>query len=325
MEYCGQDESYIAHTEYTYMVNFSALKKASSSSLERITSELEKINNAAKTSKEEDTRFWQPTVDKAGNGSAIIRFLPTSKHDGEDSLPWVKIFNHGFQGPTGLWYIENSLTTLGQKDPASDLNSKLWNSTKDDNSPARKQARNQKRRLTYISNIYVISDPFKKENEGKVFLYKYGKKIFDKIMDSIDPPFDEMGRPRDHADYDPTNAVFPFDLWKGANFRLKMRMVDGYRNYDLSQFDSPGPLKNSDEELEKIWEQEHSLKEFLDPKNFKSYEALEKHLNKVLNLEGTTTLPQSTTVTEKPKSLIPQHTSDDEEDEDLKAFKALAN
>lgn len=212
----------------------------------------------------------------------------------------------------------------------TDFNTKLWNSTKDENGPERKQARDQKRKLTYCSNIYVVSDPLNKETEGKVFIYEYGKKIFDKIMDCISPPFDDMGRARDNADYDPTNAFDPFDLWKGANFRLKMRMVAGYRNYDLSHFDAPGPLKADDMELEKIWKQEYSLKEILEPKNFKTYEELQTNLHRVLGIgndESNRVVLKTASVKEKPKPLTVANipAMDDDDDEDLKAFKALAN
>ena len=308
------------------MVDFNTLKK-SGGSLERLSKEIEKIY-APQTEKLGDPRFWQPEVDKAGNGMAIIRFLPTSPADGDDSLPWVRIFNHGFKGPTGKWYIENSLTTLGKKDPVSEYNSQLWNASTDDNSVERKQARAQKRRLNYISNIYVITDSKNPENEGKVFLYRYGKKIFDKISEAMNPPFDDAGRSQDDPKYDPTNAFSPFDLWTGATFRLKIRNVDGYRNYDSSTFDSSGPLFNDDAKLEEIWKQEYSLKEFLQPENFKSYEELKAKLDEVLEL-GATKRP---TMVDKPVSRTAAMVEEDsvpfdvdEEDDDLKSFRALAS
>lgn len=295
------------------MANFATLKK-SSASLERLNKELEKINSPA-DEKKVDERFWRVERDKAGNGSAIIRFLPAPAVDGDDALPWVRIFNHGFKGPTGKWYIENSLTTLGQghKDPVSEYNSELWNSTSDDNSWQRKQARDQKRRLSYISNILVVSDTKHPENEGKVFLYKYGKKIFDKITTLMNPEF-EGDKP-----------VNPFDLWKGANFKLRIRTVESYPNYDMSVFDTPSPV-GTDSEMEVIWNKEHSLLEFLDKKNFKSYDELKEKLHLVLDLNNTTkvqafTKPAST----KTKSVeddIPSSEADD--DEDLQAFKRLA-
>jgi hypothetical protein len=250
------------------MSNFSTLKANSGKkSLETLTAELAKVAGNQE-SKGADERFWTPTVDKAQNGYAVIRFLPAPP---DEDVPFIRMFDHGFQGPTGLWYIENSLTTIGKQDPVSEYNSKLWNSTTDDKSPERTQARKQKRRLHYISNIYVVTDQGNPSNEGKVFLFKYGKKIFDKLNEAMNPQF---------ADEKPMN---PFDLWAGANFKLKIRQVDGYRNYDKSEFDSIKPLLNDDEELEKVWKSEHSLKEFLEPKNFKSYEELQSRLLKVLD------------------------------------------
>ena len=296
--------------------------KTSSGNLDRLTKEINKLNSPSE-SKKADERFWQPELDKSGNGTAVIRFLPVSSMDGEDKLPWIRLWNHGFKGPTGKWYIENSLTTLNQKDPVGELNSQLWNSSSDENSPQRKQARDQKRRLTYISNIYVISDSKNPENEGKVFLFKYGKKIFDKITECMCPPFDEEGRSQDHPKYDPTNAFVPFDFWKGANFKLRIRTVDGYRNYDASSFDNPSPLKKDDAELEAIWNKQYSLQEFLAPSNFKSYDELKAKLNSVLEL-----VPVSA-----PKSVAPRARVEDEEespfieegdDDELNQFKALA-
>ena len=196
--------------------SFSDLKK-SRGGFENLMKEVEKIANP--TTNQEDNRFWQPEVDKVGNGYAVIRFLPPSQ--GED-LPWVRIWNHGFQGPTGKWYIEDSLTTIGLPDPVSELNNQLWNSG---NEADKDVARAQKRKLTYISNILVVTDPGRPDNEGKVFLFKFGKKIFDKIKDVADPQFQDE------------ESVNPFDFWSGANFKLKIRKVEGYRNYDKSEFD----------------------------------------------------------------------------------------
>lgn len=310
------------------MSNFAALKK-SSGSLDRLAKEIEKLNAPAE--KSGDDRFWQPEVDKSGNGTAVIRFLPVAPEDADDSLPWVRVFTHGFKGPSGKWYIENSLTTINQKDPVSEYNTVLWNASTDDNSPQRKQARQQKRRLTYISNILVLSDPKNPENEGKVFLYRYGKKIFDKISEAMNPPFDDEGRPMDHPKYDPTNAFNPFDLWKGANFKLRIRQVDGYRNYDMSLFDSPSPLSGDDEKLESIWKKEHSLKEFVDPKNFKSYAELKSKLESVLELDSSVTQPKARASKEEDvfaSASKRQSVSDDfdmDDDDDLKAFRALAD
>lgn len=221
-----------------------------------------------------DDRFWKPEVDKAGNGYAVIRFLPAPS--GED-IPWVRMFDHGFQG-IGGWYIENSLTTVGKKDPVSEYNSMLWNSGIEAN---KEQARKQKRRLKYYANIYVVKDPSNPQNEGKVFLYQFGKKIFDKINDLMNPQFE---------DEDPIN---PFDFWEGANFKLKIRNVESYRNYDKSEFETPSTLGDfEDEELETIWKQQHSLQEFVAPENFKSYEELQAKLNKVLGLDGAKPVPK---------------------------------
>lgn len=239
-------------------------------SFDSLMKEVEKISKPAEYGN--DDRYWQPAVDKAGNGYAVIRLLPPPK--GEE-LPWVRLWSHGFKGPTGKWYIENSLTTLGQNDPVSELNSELWNSGIEKNKDI---ARDQKRKLTYISNILVIKDPANPQNEGKVFLYKYGKKIFDKIKDIMQPQFEDE------------KPVNPFDLWEGANLKLKIRNVEGYRNYDKSEFDGPSPVADSDSEIEAIWNQEHSLAELVAPHNFKSYDELKKKLNFVL---GTTTLTRS--------------------------------
>lgn len=248
------------------------MKKQRQSSLEALTKELSKLSTTQSNS-DEDSRFWKPTVDKAGNGMATIRFLPPP--EGED-MPFVRVFSHGFKGPTGLWYIENSLTTLGKQDPVSEYNTQLWNSTTDDASPARKQVREQKRRLNFISNILVVKDSANPANEGKVFLYQYGKKIFDKINEAMNPQFD---------DEKPMN---PFDFWEGANFKLKIRQVEGYRNYDKSEFEAPAPVSDDDAHLENVWKQQHSLQEFLDPSKFKSYDELKQKLARVLDLGGNT-------------------------------------
>jgi hypothetical protein len=243
--------------------SFSALKRQRTSSLERLTKEINKLANK-ETASSNDDRYWQPEVDKAGNGYAIIRFLPAPVNE---ELPWVRMWNHGFQGPGG-WYIENSLTTLNQPDPVAEYNSKLWNSGNDKD---KEIARKQKRRLTYIANIYVVKDPAHPENEGKVFLYKFGKKIFDKINEKMNPEFE---------DEKPTN---PFDLWAGANFKLKIRKVEGYRNYDKSEFEEPAPLLDDDDDMEAIWKSEHSLAELVAADKFKSYDELKKRLDKVLS------------------------------------------
>jgi len=231
---------------------------------EDLMKEVDKIAKPATTERKNDDRFWSPVVDKAGNGYAVIRFLAPPK--GEE-LPWVRVWNHGFQGPSGRWYIENSLTTLNLPDPVSELNSELWNSGLESNKDI---ARKQKRRLSYISNILVIKDSVNPQNEGKVFLYKYGKKIFDKIKDVMQPQFEDEA------------PVNPFDFWKGANLKLKIRNVEGYRNYDKSEFDGASAIAEDDSDIENIWNQQHSLQEFTAPKNFKSYDELKKKLETVL-------------------------------------------
>jgi hypothetical protein len=304
------------------MVDFASLKKNRQSSLEKLTAELTKMNTPANGG--EDTRFWQPSVDKAGNGSATIRFLPAP---GAEDVPFVRLFDHAFKGPTGKWYIEKSLTTLGQNDPVSEYNSKLWNASTDDKSPEREQVRKQKRRLYYISNIYVIKDSAHPENEGKVFLFKYGKKIFDKLNDLMNPSFEDE------------TPVNPYDLWEGANFRLKIRQVDGYRNYDKSDFADVAPLLEDDEELEKIWKSEYSLTAFLQPSEFKPYADLKKRLNEVLALDEEDDLPvRKTTKTAKkvevdeedespfevtPKRKVKETSSDEGEEDFMEYFKNL--
>jgi len=244
-------------------MDFATLKSNRKSSFDKLTAAAEKVAGNQSQSQGPDERFWKPTVDTAGNGSAIIRFLPAPS--GED-VPFVRYWDHGFQGPGG-WYIEKSLTSIGLDDPVGEYNSKLWNSGLESD---KEIARKQKRRLHYVSNIMVVSDPANPQNEGKVFLYEYGKKIFDKINDLMHPAFEDE------------DAVNPFDFWEGANFRLRIRKVEGYRNYDKSAFDSPSALSNDDSELETIWKQEHGLAEFLDQKNFKSYEELQQKLMRVL-------------------------------------------
>ena len=248
------------------MGDFASLKKSRGSSLNKLIQETEKLQTKSSWGGA-DGRLWKPEVDKAGNGYAVIRFLP--EPSGED-LPWVRIFDHGFQGPGG-WYIENSLTTIGEKDPLGEYNSTLWNNGTD---AGKDQARKQKRRLKYFSNIYVVKDPGNPANEGKVFLYQYGKKIWDKLNEAMNPEFEDE------------KAVNPFDLWEGADFKLKIRKVEGYRNYDKSDFDTAAPLLDDDDALEKVYNSVYSLQEFLDPKKFKTYAELESKLNRVLGLNG---------------------------------------
>ena len=298
------------------MSDFSQFKR-NRNSLEKLTKAIQDTTQPAESGSKEDTRFWQPEVDKAGNGMAIIRFLPGPSVDGDDGLPWVRVFNHGFQGPGG-WYIENSLTTLGQKDPVSEYNSTLWNSGIEAN---KEIARKQKRRLTYMSNILVISDPKHPENEGQIKLYKYGKKIFDKINETMNPEF---------PDEKPVN---PFDFWEGANFKLKIRQVEGYRNYDKSEFESPAPLFDGDDDkLEALWKKEYSLKEFLEPKHFKSYEVLKAKLDKVLGFDGESPIAKTKAEDAKLKTydddvqeIMSKKLPALDEDDELNYFKSLAN
>ena len=247
-------------------MSFSALKK-SSGKFDKLQNELEKLNTPTSTSSFQDDRFWKPELDKSGNGYAIIRFLPQAA---DEELPWGRLWNHAFKGPGG-WYIENSLTTINKKDPVSEYNTELWNSG---NESDKDIARKQKRVLKYYANIYVVSDAKHPENEGKVMLFRFGKKIFDKITEAMNPEF---------ADEE---ALNPFDLWKGADFKLKIRKVDGYWNYDKSEFAAPSQLLETDEELEEVWNKEHSLKAFVAPDQFKSYDELKEKLNRVLTGSG---------------------------------------
>lgn len=243
-----------------------AMRKSSQSSLEKIAAAIEKQNTSNKSY--QDDRFWKLEADKVGNGSAIIRFLPARE---DDELPWIKMYSHGFQGPTGKWYIEDCLTTIGKEDPVVDHCNELWNSGLESDKDI---ARQRKRKLAYYSNILVISDPKHPENEGKVFIFKYGKKIFDKINDKLHPTFE---------DESPCDVFSP---WEGANFRLRMRKVDGYANFDKSEFDSPTPISEDDEEMLNILNARHRLGEFLDEKNFKAYDELKKKLESVINATG---------------------------------------
>jgi hypothetical protein len=310
------------------MVDFAALKNNRSKSLEKLNSQLEKISQKSYSDPNEG-KFWKPTRDNAGNGFAIIRFLPAP---GEEEMPFVRIWDHGFQGPTGLWYIENSLTTINQDDPVSEYNAKLWNSGVESDKEA---ARKQKRRLKYVSNIYVIKDSAHPENEGKVFLFGYGKKIFDKLNDLMNPEF---------PDEQPVN---PFDLWEGANFRLKIRQYEGYPNYDKSEFEAAAPLFDNDDKLEEVWKNEHSLKELIDPKHFKPYAELKAKLYRVLALSDDASTGPSMSADEDDdidlskfssktksapapslKEAMPERNTSmsmDDDDDDLSIFKELAN
>ena len=289
--------------------------KSSSSNFDKLTKALETNLNPEDQSnknKYQDDRFWKPELDKTGNGFAVIRFLPAVENE---DLPWQRVWSHAFQDKGG-WYIENSLTTLSQKDPVSEENTRLWNTGVDSD---KEIARKRKRKLSYYSNIYVVSDPKHPENEGKVFLFKFGKKIFDKITEAMQPAFEDE------------KPINPFDFWKGANFKLKIRKVDGYWNYDKSEFEGVSQVKESDDDIKAIWEKQYPLKPFVDPSNFKTYDELKEKLNRVITgTQSTTTvdevdLPpqQSTSSVEMPKVNESKPASDD--DDTLSYFSKLAD
>lgn len=311
------------------MSAFDALKNNRKKSLDKLKGQIDKISSKSYADPNAD-KYWKPTRDKAGNAFAIIRFLPGTDPSGEEA-PFIRSWDHGFQGPTGLWYIEKSLNTINKDDPVSELNSQLWNSGVEDD---KEQARKQKRRLKYVSNIYVVKDGANPDNEGKVFFYEYGKKIYDKINDAMFPQYEDE------------QAMNPFDMWEGANFRLKVRMFEGYPNYDKSEFDSSEPLLDDDDKMEEIFNQQHSLKELLDEKNFKSYSELKTKLYRVLNLTGSSIDASRTAEDDVDKNLdmsklgketaAPQmkeatytsmnnaSSTDEDEDDDLALFKELA-
>jgi hypothetical protein len=296
---------------------FNQLKTNRKSNFDKLSAELDKASGKIDY-KNEDDRMWYPAVDKVGNGYAVIRFLPAA--EGED-IPFVRLFEHGFQGPGGSWYIEKSLTTLGRQDPVSEYNTKLWNTGLESD---KDKARKQKRRLHYISNIYIVADPANPENEGTVRLFKYGKKIFDKLYEANNPTHpDEV-------------KLDPFDLWEGANLKIKIRQVEGYRNYDSSSFEAPAPLFSDDKKLEEVWKKEYPLQGFIDPKDFKSYEELQAKFYRVMGLApiGITSKEDVLNVMEskgtrilKPKeveelaSVLPEA---EEDSDDLNYFAKLA-
>jgi hypothetical protein len=304
------------------MSSFANLKRGSSN-LEILAQKIQE--QTSQQADNDESNYWRPEVDKVGNGYAVIRFLPSPAVDGDDGLPWAKIYTHGFQGPGG-WYIENSLTSFNEKDPVSEYNSELWNSGIEAN---KEVARKQKRRLTYVSNVYIVEDPKHPENNGKVFLFKYGKKIHEKIVGAMNPEFEDE------------KPINPFDLWNGANFKLKIRKVEGYQNYDKSEFDSPAALLDGDDaKLEKIWQSEYSLKEILDKKHFKSYDELKARLVKVLGTverakPQSSPTPQRASTVESASSYtssvedvaIPEVTDVpfDEDDSSMDYFNSLAN
>ena len=301
-------------------MSFSDLKKQSR--LGSLTSKLvAEVEKTAVKSGGADERLWKPSLDKSGNGYAVIRFLPAPE---SEDIPWAKVYSHAFQGPGG-WYIENSLTTIGQKDPVSEYNRDLWNSGNDAD---KETVRKQKRKLSYYSNIYVVKDSTNPENEGKVFLFKYGKKIHDKILAAMQPEFEDE------------SPINPFDFWQGADFKLKIRKVDGYWNYDKSEFDSPAPLLDDDDALEAIWKQEYSLAEFTAPTSFKSYEDLERRLNQVLRVKQQRMVQDESfedesegrgnfndadiTLSNAKKASAPAPVKDEDEDDALSYFQKLA-
>lgn len=292
-------------------IDLNALRNSANSDFTKITSEYDKISKGTSTNENnssEDTRFWKLEPDKLGNATAVIRFLPRM---GSDELPWIRLFSHGFQGPTGKWYIENSLTTLGKKDPVSELNSKLWASNLEAN---REIARKQKRRLHYISNVYIISDPKNPANEGTIKLFKYGKKIFDKIMEKAKPTF---------ADEKPINV---FDVFAGADFRLRMRKVDGFANYDQSSFLEPTPLASNDESrIAKILSSAHALAPFVAESQFKSYEDLNRRLNEVLESSGSSSTPKVESKPTRAENTNLTSKSKKEEEDVLSYFQGIAN
>ena len=285
-----------------------------SNSLDKLLNAVKEDNAPQEKKSYVDERLWKPELDKSGNGYAVIRFLPSP--EGED-LPWAKVWNHAFQGPTGQWYIENSLTTIGQKDPVSEYNSKLWNSGVESD---KEIARKQKRKLQYCSNILVVSDPKHLENEGKVMLFRYGKKIFDKMMEAMQPAFEDE------------TPINPFDFWEGADFKLKIRKVDGFWNYDKSEFAAPSPISDDESKIESIWKSQYSLAEYTAPTNFKSYDELSTRFHAVIS--GTTTVgnvseemddePVATPVIDT-KPVESPTTSQEEEDDTMDYFSKLAN
>ena len=296
------------------MSNISALRK--NNSLDKLLARVAKDESPAEKKSYKDDRQFKAQVDKSGNGYAVLRFLPAP--EGEE-LPWARVWNHAFQGPTGLWYIENSLTTLNQKDPVSEHNTQLWNSGIESD---KEIARKQKRKLQYYSNILVITDSSNPQNEGKVMLYKYGKKIFDKLMEAMQPAFE---------DEQPIN---PFDPFEGANFKLKIRKVDGYWNYDKSEFSAPSPIFESDDEIEEVINKQYPLSEFSSPDNFKSYDELKTRLNNVLSGKQSAGRSIGETIDEDEKEYAPAYQSsapkkmesvETEDDDAMSYFEKLAN
>ena len=254
-------------------MSFADLKR-NRTDLSKLVAQAQETSGTQTTRQSDDTRFWQPTRDKAGNGYAVIRFLPG---DAQAATPWVRYWDHAFKGPTGQWYIEKSLTSIGQQDPLSELNSKMWNSGVEADKAI---VRQRKRNLRYIANVLIVSDPSAPENEGQIKLYRFGKKIFDKIMDSMQPQF---------PDEAPVN---PFDMWEGADFTVKIRKVEGYPNYDASSFKAPAALSSDESYLEDLYNKQYDLSEWVDPKNYKTYDELKSRLAMVLGEQAPRTMKQ---------------------------------
>tara|TARA_Y100001937_G_C7112770_1_gene328572 strand:+ start:529 stop:1416 length:888 start_codon:yes stop_codon:yes gene_type:complete len=293
-------------------MDFESLK-TSSSGFDKLTKALEENlspEDSKNKNKYQDDRLWKPELDKTGNGYAVLRFLPATQNE---DMPWVRLWSHAFQGPGG-WYIENSLTTLGHKDPVSEENTRLWNTGAESD---KQVARNRKRKLSYYSNVLIVSDPAHPENEGQVKLFKFGKKIFDKITEAMQPAFEDE------------TPINPFDFWKGANFKLKIRKVDGFWNYDKSEFEGVSAIADNDDSIKAIWEKQYPLKPFLDASNFKSYEELKEKLNRVITGTKTTDtvenvdLPSTSTSSVKSNDGASKATASDSDDT-LDYFSKLA-
>ena len=295
-------------------MDFESLK-TSNSGFDKLTKALEENANPedqANKNKYQDERIWKPELDKTGNGYAVLRFLPASE---KEDMPWVRVWSHAFQGPGG-WYIENSLTTLGNKDPVSEENTRLWNTGVESD---KEIARKRKRKLQYFSNILIVSDPKHPDNEGKVFLFKFGKKIFDKITEAMQPAFEDE------------TPINPFDFWKGANFKLKIRKVDGFWNYDKSEFEAVAQIAKDDDTIKGIWTKQYPLKPFLDPTNFKTYDELKEKLNRVISgTKSTETVengdlpPKSDGKVKSTEQSAPSTSVGDKSEDNLDYFSKLA-
>lgn len=314
----GQFRHTLTYRKIEHM-SFAKLKRNRKKSLEILVDQAQKATGGNRN--RDDENFWKPTRDKSGNGYAVIRFLPSP----EEGTFWTQYWDHGFQGPTGLWYIERSRSSLGpdERDPVAEHNGRLWNSGVESD---KEIARKQKRRLHYVANVLVIADPANPDNEGKVFLYQFGKKIFDKLVEAMQPEFEDE------------TAVNPFDMWEGADFKIKIRKVEGWVNYDKSEFDSPSPLLDGDEEkLEEIYNKTHSLAQFTDAKNYKSYDDLLARYNRVLGENSNVTRtaeevdldksdkPKAQKAATEPEIRSSQSSSNDDkdDDEDLSYFQNL--